>query len=379
MFGSFHKAVLLTAAIFFSFSILLFAEDDKKDTEKQDHDDNRDHHEDNFGIVPVAIPFYTPETSVGLGAGLVIFNYADCDRSLRPDGLELEVMGTIKKQFEARLSGDKYFSRNAYRFTGELEAMIFPDNFYGVGPDVKKKDKEEYDQNSIAFEGGFLFRIIKNLYIGHYGEFSRYKVTDTKSGGLLARDIYNGSDGTTAAGLGAYADYDSRDHEFYPKKGIFASAKFLSYGKSFGSEYNFMKTEFDYKQFFNITGEHVIGVEGFLSDSAGDVPWQKLGELGGQFLMRGYEEGKYRDKSYAAAQVEYRFPLFWRFTGTAFVSAGTVADKMCKLESDKMKYAFGLGLRCIIDKDEHIPLRLDFAMNKDFDEPGIYFGLLEAF
>jgi outer membrane protein assembly factor BamA len=379
MYGLFRNVVILTAAVFFSSFILLFAEDEKKNTEKQGLDDHRDNFEDNFGIVPIAIPFYTPETSVGLGAGLVMFNYADGDRSLRPDGLELEVFGTIKKQFEGKLCGDKYFSRNAFRFTGELEAKIFPNNFYGAGPDVKKKDKEEYDQNSIAFESGFLFRIIKNLYFGPYGEFSYYKVTNTESDGLLAQELYNGSDGTTATGLGAYADYDSRDHEFYPKKGLLASTKFLSYRKALGSEYNFTETEFDIKQFFHITGEHVIGVEGFLSNSAGDVPWQKLGELGGQFLMRGYEEGKFRDKSYAAAQAEYRFPLFWRLTGTAFGSAGTVADKINKFESDNMKYSFGLGLRCILDKDEHIPLRLDLAMNKDFDEPSIYFGLLEAF
>ncbi len=221
--------------------------------------------------------------------------------------------------------------------------------------------------------------MVKNLYFGPYGEYSYYKVTDRKEGRLLAREVYYGSDGTIASGPGFYADYDTRDHEFYPRKGIFASVKFLSYKKSFGSEYNFEKTEFDYKQFFNITGDHTIGVEGFFYHSSGDVPWQKLGRLGGQFLMRGYEEGKFRDKNYAAAQIEYRFPLFWRLTGNVFGSAGNVASKIDAFERNDMKYAFGFGLRCILDKDEHIPLRLDFAMNKDFDEPSIYFGLLEAF
>ena len=346
---------------------------------EENSNDSKEHEEEYFGIVPFAIPFYTPETSFGVGAALVLYNYADKDRSLRADGLEVEVFGTVKKQFEARLAGDKYFLRNMFRATGEMSANIFPSNFYGTGSDVKKSDKEEYEQNSFSFEGGFLAHIFENMYIGPYCEFSRFKMTDTEDGGLLDRELFRGSDGTAATGFGGFAEYDNRDSEFFPRKGFVLSAKSLFYRKQFGSEYNFSKSEFDYKQFFNIAGDHVIGVEGYLYNSFGDVPWQKLGELGGQELMRGYEEGKFRDKTYAAAQIEYRFPIIWRLTGSIFASAGNVSDKISNFERDEMKYSFGAGLRCILDKEEHIPLRLDFAMNKDFDEPSIYFGLLEAF
>ena len=263
-----------------------------------------EHEEEYFGIVPFAIPFYTPETSFGAGAALVLYNYADKDKNLKADGLEVEVFATVKKQFQARLGGDKYFLRNAIRLKGEVSANIFPSNFYGTGPDVKKSDKEEYDQKSFSSEGGILALIFKNMYIGPYCEFSRFKMTDTENGGLLNRKVFRGSDGTSVTGFGGFAEYDNRDSEFFPKKGILLSVKSVLYKKAFGSEYNFSKREFDYKQFFNITGEHVIGIEGYLYNSVGDVPWQKLGELGGQELMRGYEEGKFRDKTYAAAQIE---------------------------------------------------------------------------
>jgi len=94
--------------------------------------------------------------------------------------------------------------------------------------------------------------------------------------------------------------------------------------------------------------------------------------------MRGYPDNKFKDNNYLAGQVEYRFPVYWRFGGTVFGSAGEVAHRIRDFSVKATKLAFGLGLRCVVDTQEHIPFRLDVAFDPSLN-PNVYFGLLEAF
>jgi outer membrane protein assembly factor BamA len=103
-----------------------------------------------------------------------------------------------------------------------------------------------------------------------------------------------------------------------------------------------------------------------------------LGRLGGFEMMRGYQDNKYRDRNYLAAQLEYRFPVYWRFGGVAFASAGEVAGGLGDFSLEHTRFAFGLGLRGVVEMEEHIPFRLDVAFDSSMN-PNVYFGLLEAF
>ena len=94
--------------------------------------------------------------------------------------------------------------------------------------------------------------------------------------------------------------------------------------------------------------------------------------------MRGYFEGRFRDKNLLALQAEYRLPLFWRFGLAAFAGAGKVADAFAELNSGGIKYSYGAGLRYLFSKREKIQVRLDVG----FDGKGgsaFYFSIFEAF
>jgi hypothetical protein len=51
-----------------------------------------------------------------------------------------------------------------------------------------------------------------------------------------------------------------------------------------------------------------------------------LALLGGPETMRGYYMGRYRDKQLLAAQVEWRFSIWWRFIGVGFYGIGDVTN-----------------------------------------------------
>ena len=372
----------LFIALFIPFVVLALVSaigvsaDDNVSVEKGQNTDE----DDNSGIVPLAIPFYTPETSFGLGVGLVMYHRAEGDPSLDPDELEIEGFGTWKRQCEINISGTKFFSRNFFKIGFESEINRWTDDFYGIGNDVKDRDKEEYSQNEINFKPSFLVNALPGLYLGPVLSICRYTMKDRESGGVLATNTMHGSDGTKAYGAGAMIEYSRTEGpEFFTRTGPSFTGEYIVYRKGFGSEYNFTSWVLNHKQYFQITGDHVIALDGYVSGVNGDVPWQMLSELGGQERLRGYLEGKFRDKRYAALQAEYRFPIVWRFSGVVFGGAGEIGRSFGDFSTDDLRVSGGVGLRFILDEKEHIPLRLDFAMNTESGEPSIYFGLLEAF
>lgn len=93
--------------------------------------------------------------------------------------------------------------------------------------------------------------------------------------------------------------------------------------------------------------------------------------------MRGYNEGRFVDDVYFAIQLEYRFPLIWRFGGVLFLGVGRVTPKLREFSFFNTKYAGGLGLRFTFLESPQANLRLDFRLSPDGLE--IYANVQEAF
>ena len=92
--------------------------------------------------------------------------------------------------------------------------------------------------------------------------------------------------------------------------------------------------------------------------------------------MRGYYEGRYRDKDMIAFQMEYRLPVWWRFGLVGFVGFGGVADKIKKFKLKKFKYSIGWGIRYLLIRNEKINVRLDFGYGES--SSGTYITIGEA-
>lgn len=91
--------------------------------------------------------------------------------------------------------------------------------------------------------------------------------------------------------------------------------------------------------------------------------------------MRGYFQGRFRDRQFLSFQAEYRSPLlFWRISTAAFAGAGRVADKVSKLDFGGLKPSFGGGFRIMLDKVD----RFDLGFGED-GNTGFYVGFSEAF
>jgi outer membrane translocation and assembly module TamA len=94
--------------------------------------------------------------------------------------------------------------------------------------------------------------------------------------------------------------------------------------------------------------------------------------------MRGFFEGRFRDRQYMAFQTEWRQPVYKRIHASAFAGVGEVAPDLESFSTERLKVACGLGLRFLLNPKESVFVRFDLAFNNEGDT-GFYIRINDAF
>ncbi|MCP5108681.1 MAG: BamA/TamA family outer membrane protein [bacterium] len=329
-------------------------------------------------IIAAPIVFYTPETKFAFGAaGSYIFRLAGCKKETRPSSISPIVIYTTKKQFQAGLNSDLYFKNNNYRLETQFRLQKFPNKFFGVGNQTLEDDEELYTSKNIYLFLSFEKRIVKGFNIGIQYHFDDWKITETTEDGQLMNGTIPGSTEGKISGLGFLLKRDTRDNIFSPLKGDFFEFYARFYKEFLGSDYDYTELNLNLRKYINIVSNHVFAVQAMVKSQTGTVPFLQLARMGGQFNMRGYFDGRFRDKNLLLFQAEYRMPILRRFGVVGFAGVGNVAGKFSELKMGEFKTSYGFGFRYLFDKKEKIWLRVDFGFGKD--SSGFYFSIFEAF
>ena len=205
-----------------------------------------------------------------------------------------------------------------------------------------------------------------------------YNIVQVKENGLLDSDNnIVGRNGGLLSGGGIVVNYDIRDHLFTPRSGVLAEMVLFANEKFLGSDFSFQKAYLDIAAYFPVAKNHTLAAQIYAELTAGEAPFNQLSLLGGTKRMRGYLEGRFRDKQYLTSQIEYRFPLFWRLGMTAFATTGSVGSTVGDLFDDQWYYTYGLGLRIMLDTKARVNLRIDAGFGKETS--GFYLTFGEAF
>lgn len=330
------------------------------------------------GFYPVPVIFYLPNTGFAFGTAFLYYNNPDSGNVNRFPNI-LGGFGTYstKKQIQGSIRVNRYFGENDYRFDLDLSYFRTPDEFWGIGPDPSIKVKEEVTYHQYRIKVDFISTIVKHFYVGPYYWFEKFEVAEYQPGGMIETGNLLGALGVTTSGAGVEFVVDYRDSLFFPTQGIYGDLKILYYGKFLGSDVNFFRLDFDGRHYTSIAENQVLAFNIIYNGTAGDVPIQMLPKLGNHQMMRGYPTGKYLDKNLLASQAEYRRMLFWRIGASAFFGVGQVFAEIKKFTFNDLKIAGGLGLRYLLDKDEHLNVRLDVAQSSEGTY--VYFTIQEAF
>ncbi len=329
-------------------------------------------------LIALPVVYYTPDTRWGFGAaGVFSFNFKTDTLNARYSNISFGFAYTQNKQLSVYIPYQLYLLNRKVWIYGELGFYNYIYSFYGIGNNSPIILEEKYSVQFPRIRIAPLIKLMKNHYLGM--RFSRdqfkYLKYDT-SGQLIAQSIL-GSISGTSSNLGIIYNFDSRDIPLYPSKGILFESYIYVENKWLGSDYQFSKISLDFSQYMNLKKNLIFATNIIHQISFSDVPFHQLPTIGGPKKLRGYIDGRYRDKMLLILQFELRQKLNKYLGMVAFWGIGEISPNYDEL---KLKYIypnFGVGLRIVLDQKQKYNLRLDYGFGKNSN--GFYLTLGEAF
>lgn len=333
------------------------------------------------GLLFAPIAFYTPDTRWALGGvALSAFHLKDKNDSTAMTRMSyVKFIGyyTLNNQFDTWTAWNIFTPSEKYLFKGELRFRRYPDRFYGIGNNTLTANEEKYSYDLLKFKTLFLKKVRERFFLGFDYQFEKEYNFKLDPDGQLQNESIPGYNGGIGSALGLVSVYDTRDNVLNAYKGVFA--EFSSYFNSsyLGSTFSFTELNGTYQQYWQFRPKHILAWETRARFTFGETPFLDMSTLGGDDILRGYPQNRFRDNHFAATQVEYRFPLFWRFRMTTFVGVGDIFSDSQDLSWQRLKYSVGTGLRFIVNSSERVNLRLDYGYGTQGGY--FYFGVSEAF
>lgn len=327
----------------------------------------------------LVLPYASYEPKTRLSAGVVAGFYRPDRPGRIPSSVQSVVTVTQERQVIIQVTPEIYLDDGRHRLAGEIAISRFPDQFFGIGGDTPAERKEDFTSRFLTLEATAQRRVNAGipgaLQVGPRAYLRAESVTELADDGTLATGRIAGADGGFTAGLGAGLLWEDRDNIYYPRDGHFAEASAVWHSAALGSDFTFGRFVSDLRA-YRSAGPVVVAGNVYVEGVAGTPPFQILPLLGGSDRMRGYREGRYRDRLYWTTQAEVRAPLFWRFGAAAFASAGEVGPRIGSDLFRNVQWAAGLGGRLRLN-DEGVRGRVDLAYGAGGLE--LYLSLLEAF
>lgn len=330
-----------------------------------------------LNVYGLPILMYSPETKLAGGAmGNLLWRNKNSITS--PNFLMLSGIYSQNKQSSIQLITDIYWKDGKYYTHTFSDISRFPASFFGIGNNTSDQDEESYTPLNFEIQLMLKRDFFKNCFAAIRIEYLDMKMDKTESGGMLDSGVIYGSEAGITSATGFIVGYDSRDNLLYTTSGTFANVSYLVFDRALGSDYDYSQLNAELRKFTRLSDNGALGLHLYYEALYGEVPFYKLAKLGGLERMRGYFEGRFRDKHYLTCQMEYRImPIFWRLGVSLFAAAGQVSAEPNEISLTETKFCGGAGIRYLLNKEEKFNIRLDLGFGKN--SSGIYLSASEAF
>ncbi|GAB3340916.1 BamA/TamA family outer membrane protein [Larkinella ripae] len=325
---------------------------------------------------------FAPETSIEVGLRVFSLFYAKKDTTVnRLSEIVLYTFVTFRGQFGALLENAAYTHKNRYFFLGRARYQQFPLLYYGIGPATSSANPALVNSSYFQIRQRILRQVKNNWYAGAEADFQSIQRVSFELDNHPGFELPLGGTGSTTMGLGAAVVYDDRKNVLNVRKGHFLETGILWYRPGFGSDFKYRALVLD-GRLYRMLGRpnRVLAMQLAGTFMQGDIPFNNLGLIGGESLMRGYYLGRYRDKNVLAGQAELRWLPFGfskRWGGTLFAGLGTVAPTLGAFQLNQLRWAAGGGVRFLFFQRKDIFLRADLGVTRE--GTGFYISLGEAF
>lgn len=338
-------------------------------------DANKDKPEKKFDVSVIGGPYYSSDMKLGLGlVGAGLYRMSGCDKSMQPSNVSLFGSVSTVGFYMLGIRGNNLFPEDRYRLNYTMSFYSYPSYYWGIGYDNgnRNSNKSKIDRFQARMKVEFLINLWENFYFGPCVMWDYAKAKDVDAS---ERYLFDGMSLTQRNyGVGASIQYDTRDFMNNASRGVY-----LYLAQSFrpdwlGNDMSFSTTEFIARAYKSAWKDAVIAGELKGVFNFGNPSWALMAELGGSNAMRGYYEGRYRDKHCLSAQVELRQHVWHRSGVTVWLGAGNVFHNMRTFK--KILPNCGVGYRWEFKK--RVNVRFDLGFGKS-GQNGFMFNINEAF
>lgn len=339
------------------------------------NDSNKNKKHKRFDFSVIGGPHYASDTKFGLGLVAAGLYRTDPNDSILPPS-NVSLYGDVSSVgfYMLGVRGNHIAPKGRYRIDYHLYFYSFPADFWGIGYEMGNNDANKSDMKrwQAQAEVSFLFRVADNFYIGPMASY------DYVIGKHIERpELLQGMDQHTwNVGAGVSLVYDNRDNLTNPHRGIYLNINQMFRPRFMGNDYAFSTTAFRFDAYQRLGKGTVLAEDIGANLNFGNPSWGMMAELGGTHSMRGYYEGRYRDKHSLEATVELRQHVWKRNGIVVWVGAGTIFPKFSALRSKQILPNAGVGYRWEFKKNVNV--RLDYGFGKS-GQSGFLFNINEAF
>ena len=349
----------------------------------------------NWNFMALPYPSYSPETSWQFGITGVWYFHTSKENQQFSD-LNFDMGYTLNRQWYINANSRIYFNTQTRWFLDSyLSAKHYPDLFFGTTNNIDSvyNPAIKYTSNFIDLKAKPSFYITNHWLAG-----ATLHIRYDNSTLLIPHSsflIQNGFGENLFLGIGGAISYDTRSNNYYPLHGLFFKTTITYYQQiPFGSQQSTINgqqncgsfltphssflTLIDLRQYIPLYKELILAWN-FRSEWAvgNNVPFQLQPTIGGQDLVRGIRQNKFKDNTLFALQAELRIPI-WRFLKAAvFGSVGDVYNYN-NWQWATPKIGYGAGLRACIHQAK-TNIRFDVARQNYSNDWSFYFTVKEAF
>ena len=339
------------------------------------NDANKEKKDKRFDFSIIGGPHYSTDTKLGLGLVAAGLYRSDPNDTLQPPS-NVSLFGDVSTVgfYMLGVSGTHIFPGDRQRIDYTTYFYSFPCYYWGMGYDMgnNNDNKSEMKDWQAQMKASWLFATANDLFIGPTITF------DYIHGSQIERpELLNGQRATTYnIGAGFTLLYDTRDNLTAPKRGVYLSLQQLFRPRFMGNKYAFSTTNLQTSGYVPLWKGATLAADFRTLLNFGNPSWAMMALLGDSYSMRGYYEGRYRDKHKIETQIELRQHV-WRRNGIVlWAGAGTVFPKFSEMRMSHVLPNYGVGYRWEFKKNVNV--RLDYGFGKA-GQSSFIFNINEAF
>lgn len=322
---------------------------------------NKPHREKAFDFSLLGGPHYSSDTKFGLGlVAAAQYRHDRSDTIMQPSTVALFSDISTAGFYMIGIRGTHFFPKDRFRLNYKTYFYSFPTKFWGIGYDNAINDDNEtkYKHLQSKVQVEFLARIAPSLYLGPSMVFQYVDGKDMESAALWEGEKLH----TMNVAAGISLTYDTRDYATAASKGVYVALEQQFFPRFLGNrDYNFSLTELTASTYAPVWKGGVLAMQIHGRFTYGHTPWSMLSTLGGSDNMRGYYDGRYRDKNEADFTVELRQNVYRRSGIVVWGGVGNIFPDFSSFKWSHTLPNYGIGYRWEFKKKMNVRLDLGFG------------------